>query len=92
LFYLFLITCVPFTTIIVGRFPDLAPAVCLYAGTTALIAAVAWKMMTLLPDIEPGRHIEARRFGLGVLFYRRLLGSARASSHPLLLCGHWRSM
>jgi uncharacterized membrane protein len=73
LLYLFLITCVPFTTIIVGRFPNLAPAICFYAGTTALIAAVAWRMMSLLPDIEPGAHIQARRFGLAVLFATSLV-------------------
>jgi TMEM175 potassium channel family protein len=71
--YLFLITCVPFTTIIVGRFPNLAPAICFYAGTTALIAAVAWRMMSLLPDIEPGAHIQARRFSLAALFATSLV-------------------
>ena len=30
LLYLFLITCVPFATILVGRFPDEAPAICFY--------------------------------------------------------------
>ena len=87
LFYLFLITCVPFTTIIVGRFPELAPAVCFYAGTTALIAAVAWKMMTLLPDIEPGKHIQARRFGLGVLFLSSLIAIGASFVAPAL--GMW---
>jgi len=40
LLYLLLITCVPFTTIIAGRFAHHAPAIWLYAGHTLLIAAV----------------------------------------------------
>ena len=39
LLYLFLITCVPFTTIVVGRFAHIPPAIWLYAGHTLLIAA-----------------------------------------------------
>ncbi len=50
---LFLITCVPFTTIVFGRFPGEAPAIWLYAGNTALIAAVSARMLALLPDLEP---------------------------------------
>lgn len=44
LLYLFLITCVPFTTIVVGRFAHFAPAIWLYAGHTLLIGVVgmAW--------------------------------------------------
>jgi uncharacterized membrane protein len=73
LLYLFLITCVPFATILVGRFPDEAPAICFYAGTTALIAAVAWRTMALLPDLEPGTQIRARQSGLVVLFVSSLI-------------------
>jgi uncharacterized membrane protein len=73
LLYLFLITCVPFATILVGRFPDEAPAICFYAGTTALIAAVAWRTMALLPDLEPGTQILARQSGLVVLFLSSLI-------------------
>src|SRR5580700_11424876 len=57
LLYLFLITCVPFTTIVVGRFASLAPAIWLYAGHTALVSVAAAAMMRLTPDIEPGRHV-----------------------------------
>ena len=39
LLYLLLITCVPFTTIVVGRFAHFPPAIWLYAGHTLLIAA-----------------------------------------------------
>jgi uncharacterized membrane protein len=42
LLYHFLITCAPFTTIVVGRFGHFAPAVWLYAGHTQLILACGW--------------------------------------------------
>lgn len=73
LLYLLLITCVPFTTVVVGRFPGYAPAVWLYAGNTALIAAVGAWMMALLPDVEPGDHLVARRVSLATLFVSSVL-------------------
>ena len=63
---LFLITCVPFTTIVFGRFPREAPAIWLYAGNTALIAAVSARMLALLPDLEPNDSTLARRVSLAV--------------------------
>ncbi|RBP00790.1 uncharacterized protein DUF1211 [Roseiarcus fermentans] len=35
LLYLFLVTCVPFTSSVVGRYTSLAPAIWLYAATSA---------------------------------------------------------
>jgi uncharacterized membrane protein len=84
LLYLFLITCVPFATILVGRFPDEAPAICFYAGTTALIAVVAWRTMSLLPDLEPGTQIRARQSGLVVLFVSSLIAIAVSFITPRL--------
>ena len=54
LFYLLLITCVPFSTIVVGRHASLAPAVWLYAGHLLLIALVSMRMMALTPHLEAG--------------------------------------
>jgi uncharacterized membrane protein len=54
LLYLLLITCVPLSTIIVGRFSNLAPSIWLYAGNTILISAVAFRLMALTPGIELG--------------------------------------
>ena len=84
LLYLFLITCVPFATILVGRFPDEAPAICFYAGTTALIAAVAWRTMALLPDLAPGIHIRARQSGLIVLFVSSVIAIVVSFISPRL--------
>jgi len=40
--HLFFITCMPFSTMVVGRYVDLAPAVLLYAANTILAAGAAW--------------------------------------------------
>jgi len=42
LVHLFFITCMPFSTMVMGRHIDLAPAVWLYAANTALAAGAAW--------------------------------------------------
>jgi uncharacterized membrane protein len=63
LFYLLLITCVPFSTIVVGRYASLAPAVWLYAGHLLLIALVNMHMMRLTPDLERSDHLRARQLG-----------------------------
>jgi uncharacterized membrane protein len=73
LLYLLLISCVPFTTIIVGRFANLAPAIWLYAGNTILMSAVAFRLMDLTPDIEPGDHLRDRRVGLILLIVTSVL-------------------
>ena len=55
LVYLLLITCVPFTTIIVGRFGHLAPAIWLYAGHTLLVAVIGLRLTAITPGLEPQR-------------------------------------
>ena len=73
LLYLPLITCVPFTTIIVGRFANLAPAIWLYAGNTILISVVSFRLMALTPGIEPGDHLRDRRVSLVLLIASSVL-------------------
>jgi uncharacterized membrane protein len=73
LLYLLLITCVPFTTILVGRFGIFAPAIWLYGGNTALIAIVCWRLMKLTPEIENEHHIFGRQLSLILLFVSALL-------------------
>src|SRR5215471_13723022 len=55
LLYLLLVTCVPFTTMVVGRHVMFAPAIWLYAGNTLLIVAVAFRLLALT-EVEPGDH------------------------------------
>jgi len=82
LLYLLLITCVPFTTIIIGHFGTLAPAIWLYAGNTALIALVAFRLMALTPDIERDHHLRARKLQLILLIVSSLLAIALSFVTP----------
>jgi uncharacterized membrane protein len=56
-----LITCVPFTTIVVGRYGSLAPAIWLYAGNTALLALASWWQLKLMPEIADGHRHRSRQ-------------------------------
>ena len=60
LFYLLLITFIPFSTIVLGRYASLAPAIWLYAGHTLLIALISIRMVKLLPEPEQGEHLRRR--------------------------------
>jgi uncharacterized membrane protein len=44
LLHLFLVTCLPFSTMVVGRYGNLAPAICLYAGNMLPAAVVAFRL------------------------------------------------
>jgi uncharacterized membrane protein len=61
LLYLLLITGVPFSTIVVGRFAHLPPAIWLYAGHTLLIALVGLRLVCITPHLEAGDHLRHRR-------------------------------
>lgn len=66
LFYLFLVTCVPFTTIAVGRYANLAPAVWFYAGNLALISLVNFALIRYDGAADDARAVAARRIGIAV--------------------------
>lgn len=72
LFYLLLITCVPFTTMVVGRFVMFAPAIWLYAGNTLLVVVVAFRLLALT-EVEPGDHRRDRQASLAILALSSLL-------------------
>jgi len=84
LLYLFFITCVPFTSFVIGRYPHVPPAIWLYAGNAALIAAVSARMLALLPDIEWGKHVEVRRQSLGILFLSAVVAIGISFIYPRL--------
>lgn len=65
--YHLLITFVPFTAMAVGRFPNLAPAIWLYAGNTIVIGLIAFRMLALTPAIERTDHLRERQLSLGLL-------------------------
>jgi len=76
LLYLLLITCVPFTTIVVGRFGHYAPAIWLYAGHTFLIALVGQRLFLLTPHLEQGDHLRHRQLSAMLLMGTSLLAIA----------------
>jgi uncharacterized membrane protein len=76
LFYLLLITCVPLTTIIVGRFGNFAPAIWLYAGNTALLGLVAFRLMARTPDLKHDEFLRDRQASQAVLIAASLLAIA----------------
>lgn len=63
LLYLLCVTCFPFATMVVGRFPDQAPAIWVYAGNTLAVSLVGARLLALAPDVEPS---ERRRHQLGL--------------------------
>jgi uncharacterized membrane protein len=73
LLYLMLVTCVPFSTIVVGRFGHLAPAIWLYAGHTLLIALVGMRIVTITPHLEQGDHLRHRQLSAMLLTGSSLL-------------------
>jgi uncharacterized membrane protein len=81
LLYLLLITCVPFTTIVVGRFANLAPAIWMYAGNTILISAVAFRLFTL-SEFEPGEHARDRIASLVTLVLSSVLAIGWSFVNP----------
>ena len=60
LLYLLLITCMPFSTMVVGRFAHFAPAIWLYAGHTLLISLVGLRLTFITPHLEVGDHLRER--------------------------------
>ena len=82
LLYLLLITCVPFTTIIVGRFAHHAPAIWLYAGHTLLIAAVGLRLILITPHLEEGVHLERRQMSVVLLIVSSLVAIAISFVDP----------
>ena len=82
LLYLMLITCVPLSTIVVGRFAHLAPAIWLYAGHTLLIALVGMRMVAITPDLEQGDHLRHRQFSALLLVASSLLAIALSFVNP----------
>jgi uncharacterized membrane protein len=73
LLYLLLITCVPFSTIVVGNYASLPPAIWLYAGHTLLIAAVGMRLVSVTPDLEQGEHVRHRQLSAMLLIVTSLL-------------------
>jgi uncharacterized membrane protein len=64
--YLFLVTCVPFTTIAVGRYASLAPAIWFYAGNLGLISLVYFVLIHYDRSANEARSIAAQRIATAI--------------------------
>lgn len=84
LIYLLLVTCVPFTTTVVGRFASLAPAIWLYAGNTALIGVAAYGLLAATPAVERNDRLRERQVSLAILVASSLLAVAWSLVNPRL--------
>jgi uncharacterized membrane protein len=82
LVYLLLITCVPFTTIVAGRFANLAPAIWLYAGNTALLGVGALGLLAHTTEIERDQFLRERQVSLAILIGSSLLAIAWSFISP----------
>jgi len=71
--HLFLVTCIPFSTIVVGRYGAFAPAIWLYCANTILAALIALRLATLAaPHIGEFDAFD-RRIGLTVIIVLSIL-------------------
>ena len=76
--YLFFITSVPFSSSVVGRHGDLAPAVWLYAANMIVVAALALRLRAL--EVLPEHRDLARAGNIrSALFIATALGSSAAT-------------
>jgi uncharacterized membrane protein len=82
LVYLLLVTCVPFTTTVVGRFAGLTPAIWLYAGNTGLIGIVSFALLHYTPQIEKDKFLLDRKVSLAILTGSSLLAIAWSFVNP----------
>ncbi len=82
LIYLLLITCVPFTTMVVGRFAQFAPAIWLYAGLTLASALVGLRMVAITPHLEQGDHVRRRLMSAWLLIAASVLAIAVSFFDP----------
>jgi len=73
LFHLLLITFVPFSTMVVGRYGEFAPAIWLYCGNTIAAALVALRMTTLMAPHIGHEDAFDRRIGLTVIIVVSLM-------------------
>jgi hypothetical protein len=73
---------VPFSTIVVGRFAHLAPAIWFYAGHTLLIALVGMRLAAVTANLEHGEHLRRRQLSAVLLSVSSLLAIAISFVDP----------
>jgi uncharacterized membrane protein len=73
LLYMFLATCLPFSTTVLGRFANLAPAVWLYAINLVALSAASYRLNTLMPDLAGHERMVDRQVSLILLIATSVL-------------------
>jgi uncharacterized membrane protein len=73
LLYLLLATCLPFSTSVVGRFFHYDVAIWLYTLNMAALAAVGYRLLLLLPELDDDKHTHDRKVSLLLLLGTSLL-------------------
>jgi|SRR5882724_9722817 len=82
LVHLLLITCVPFSTMVVGRYGAFAPAIWLYCANTLLAALVAMRMASLAAPHIGAEDTFDRRVGLAAVIVVSLVVIAVSLVQP----------
>lgn len=67
LLYLFIATCLPFSTSVVGRFVHFKTAVWLYSVNMVALALVGYRLVVLLPGLSDDEHTLDRKLSLLIL-------------------------
>jgi len=76
LLYLLLVTCLPFSTSVAGRFAHYGPAIWLYTFNMAALSAVGYRLTILLPELEDDTHALDRKVSQLLLVGTSLLCAA----------------
>lgn len=84
LVHLFFITCMPFSTMVIGRYIDLAPAVWLYAANTILAAGAALFLVRASEAEEDTGQLGEATFTLLLLIGIALVSIAVSLASPRL--------
>jgi TMEM175 potassium channel family protein len=82
LLHLMLATCLPFSTTVVGRFAHYGPAVWLYAGNMAALAAVGYRLVVLLPALQDDANVRDRKLSLLLIIGTSALCVALTAIRP----------
>ena len=85
LLLLFVVTCTPFTTIMIGRFASVPAAIWLYVGNIVALTAVSYWLAAL--SHRNGETLRARTIALGVVIFSGALtiGASFFAPHRAIL-------
>ncbi len=82
LLYHLLVTCMPFSTMVVSRYLSQTPSIWLYAGNTLLLGALSLRLLALTPEPESRESVFDRVTSLWVLIGSSVLAVAWSFISP----------